>query len=389
MKNIINEYISDALSYPGETLLEKLEDKGMTQSELALRMGRPRKTINEIIKGKIAITPETALQLEMVLDVPASFWNKRELDYQGAKARQQQQQQFEKWEQWLKQIPYRELIEREWISDSKETTEITKSILSFFGVASPEQWNALWTDRIRVTFRKSQKFSVDDFSVAAWLRKGELLAHELECNPYSENLFKEVLNKVRLLTCETPSTELYQSKVAELCREAGVAVVVIPKLSKGRVFGASQWLTPRKALIVLSLYHKTDDIFWFNFFHEAAHILLHSKKEVYIDHFDQQNYATSEVEVEANEYAREFLIPTEKLISFVKSRNLTRSGEPFIGKEDICEFADELEISPSIIVGRLQHDKLLKHQFNNNLKSHLKWTANHKILIEKQADRCD
>ena len=73
-----NEYRPSEVSPPGDTLKEILDDRGLTQAELAERMGRPKKTINEIIKGKAAITPETALQLELVLGIPASFWTARE-----------------------------------------------------------------------------------------------------------------------------------------------------------------------------------------------------------------------------------------------------------------------------------------------------------------------
>lgn len=79
-----NQYTPDIVSLPGETLLEILEDRGFSQAELADRTGRPRKTINEIIKGKAAITPETALQLEKVLNVPASFWNNLERNYRDS-----------------------------------------------------------------------------------------------------------------------------------------------------------------------------------------------------------------------------------------------------------------------------------------------------------------
>ena len=65
-------------SPPGDTLLEALETRDMTQAELALRTGRPLKTINKIIKGKTAITPETALQFERVLGISAAFWMNRE-----------------------------------------------------------------------------------------------------------------------------------------------------------------------------------------------------------------------------------------------------------------------------------------------------------------------
>lgn len=83
-----NQYAPDAVSPPGETLEETIEVLGMSQAELAERMGRPQKTINEIVNGKPAITPDTALQLERVLGVPAHFWLNREQHYQEWRARQ-------------------------------------------------------------------------------------------------------------------------------------------------------------------------------------------------------------------------------------------------------------------------------------------------------------
>ncbi len=87
MNNPQNEYYSDSVSAPGETLAETLSALGMSQTELARRMGRPVKTVNEIIQGKAAITAEIALQLEKVLKVPASFWLKMEYYYQEFLAR--------------------------------------------------------------------------------------------------------------------------------------------------------------------------------------------------------------------------------------------------------------------------------------------------------------
>jgi HTH-type transcriptional regulator/antitoxin HigA len=80
-KTLQNAYRPESVSLPGETLLEALETLEMSQAELARRMGRPVKTINEIIEGKAAITAETALQLEQVLRIPVSFWLKREQQF--------------------------------------------------------------------------------------------------------------------------------------------------------------------------------------------------------------------------------------------------------------------------------------------------------------------
>src|SRR5947209_19457234 len=96
-----NGYHSDYVTPAGETLLETLETIGMSQAELAKRMGRPVKTINEIIQKKAAITAETALQLEQVLRIPASFWLKREQHYRESLARLAEEQRLERWVEWL------------------------------------------------------------------------------------------------------------------------------------------------------------------------------------------------------------------------------------------------------------------------------------------------
>jgi HTH-type transcriptional regulator/antitoxin HigA len=84
---IQNQYMPNYVSPPGETLQEVLEERGISIAELAERTSKPEKTINEIINGQAAITPEIALQLELVLSIPASFWNNRERRYREALAR--------------------------------------------------------------------------------------------------------------------------------------------------------------------------------------------------------------------------------------------------------------------------------------------------------------
>ena len=72
---------------PGELLEEELEARGISQRDLARQTGRPPQAIDEIIRGKKRITPETALDLERVLGTPASFWLNLESSYQLAQAR--------------------------------------------------------------------------------------------------------------------------------------------------------------------------------------------------------------------------------------------------------------------------------------------------------------
>ena len=78
---------TDAVISPGEILAQELEARGLSQRELAARMGRPQQAINEIVRGKKALTAETALDLERVLGTPAYLWVRLEGDYRLAAAR--------------------------------------------------------------------------------------------------------------------------------------------------------------------------------------------------------------------------------------------------------------------------------------------------------------
>ena len=67
----------------------ELVARGISQRKLAKSMGRPAGAINGIVTGRKAITPQTALELEEVLGVPAHVWARLEADYRLALARQE------------------------------------------------------------------------------------------------------------------------------------------------------------------------------------------------------------------------------------------------------------------------------------------------------------
>lgn len=352
-----NQFVADYAIPPGETLLDTIEALGMSQAELSERTGRPKKTINEIIKGKAPITPDTALQLERVLGVPAPFWNNLEKNYRETLARLAEQDRLQEQIAWLSELPLKAMVKLGWIRPFKEKVHQLQELLNYFGVASPECWREMWLGK-QVAYRTSPAFASDPGAVSAWLRKGELTAREIACKSYDEPSFKAALNKIRSITVKPP--EEFQHEVVQLCAAAGVAVVFVPELPKMRASGATWWLTPTKAVILLSLRYKSDDHLWFSFFHEAGHILLHGKKDFFIE----DNH-TSGKEEEANRYASEFLIPGQKLRTFLSIANLS--------KESICGFATELGIAPGIVVGRLQHDGNLPVAHCNGLKTRLKW----------------
>jgi addiction module HigA family antidote len=354
-----NQYIPDTVSSPGETLEELLESCGMSQAELSDRSGRPRKTINEIIKGKAAITAETAIQFERVLGIPAGFWIAREQNYREAQARAKEASILESQANWMDQIPYRAMTKLGWIAAHREKSLRFEEILRFFGVASPTSWEGMWSSSSPV-FRKSPSFQSAPGSLAAWLRKGEIEASFQKGGDYDERAFRLALVEVRSLTYDLPRD--FASIVKNICATAGVAVVFVPELPGTRVWGATRWLSTTRALIQLSLRYRTDDHLWFTFFHEAAHILLHGKRDVFLED-DQDERSIKEDEADA--FAREWLIPNLQYRVFCRRGSLSCAA--------VSRFAYEIGVAPGIVVGRLQHDGRLDKVRCNDLKRKIIW----------------
>ena len=355
-----NQYCPDYLTTPGEVLLDYLEDLAMTQVELADRTGLAKKTVNEIVKGKAQITPETARKLEKVIGRPAHFWRNLERQYQDDKARLAERERMASGIEWLKRFTVKKMIDFGWIPKHKDKADQVESLLRFFGIASPDQWETVYR-RYQVSYRQSKSFEFSVESLSAWLRRGEILARGVSCAPFDRTRFQEVLEEIRSLTLEQP--EFFVPRLKELCSSAGVVVLFVPELPKCRVCGATRWIGDNP-VIQLSLRYKSNDHLWFSFFHEAGHILKHGRKDVFIDF---KEVDLDKEEEEANAFARNKLIPPAAFKAFVRRRAFTRA--------DILSFAEEVGIAPGIVLGRLQHDEILPytHYLNSELKISYEW----------------
>ena len=359
-RNLITQYAPDFVSPPGETLEEVLEERSMSQAQLADRTGRPKKTINEIVQGKAAITPETALQLELVLGIPARFWNVREAAYREALARERSRVQLSSQVTWLASIPHRKMAQLGWINAQPDRVSQLREVLSFFGVASVDSWHELWEGQ-QAAFRQSQVLQSRPGAVAAWLRQGELQAHEVACESYDSHTFREVLTAARAVTRVEQG---FDQQLRKLCARAGVAVVFVPELPGTRAWGATRWLSASRAMIQLSLRYKTDDHLWFTFFHEAAHILLHGKRDVFLEGDDQAEDAK---EAEADRFAGDWLLPEGSYRRFVQRRSFTETA--------ILRFSREVGIAAGVVVGRLQHDGHVSRKRHYRLKRRLEFDS--------------
>ena len=355
----VNEYVPDYLVTPGEVLVDYLEYAGLSQVSLAERTGLSKKTINEIIKAKSAITAETALKLERTLGRPAHFWSNLEQQYQENKTRLEDKKRLEQDLHWLDIFPVSEIAKKRWIGKFKTKPQKLDALLSFFAVASPAQWEKIWIRELQVSYRKAENTKKNIGIISAWLRRGEIEAQSQSCAQFDKQKFLNSLAEIRELTTEKPET--FIPKLISICAACGVAAVLVPALPGLRIYGATRWFN-NKYVMQLSLYLKSNDHLWFTIFHEACHIIKHSRRELFIEGNIQKN----KIENEADSFAQDILIPPKQLKDFLAS-----VGIPTIYQ--IEQFAKDIGIASGIVVGRLQHDKLLSRSYGNELKVWYEW----------------
>jgi Zn-dependent peptidase ImmA (M78 family) len=257
---------------------------------------------------------------------------------------------------WAKQFPLSDMVKKRWIPAKSTVEEMTSELLDFFGFSNHTSWeNYYFKQQLKVKFRISLSRVSDPYSISAWLRKGELQASELPSIPYNEKLFKSLLPQIRNIMANHPSD--FFAQLQQLCISAGVKVVHTPCINKAPINGSTRWLNDTP-LIQLSGRYKRNDIFWFTFFHEAGHILLHGKKDIFLENIDYSEKDRLK-EHEADEFAIKWTLSREEYSEILLHNKITENV--------VAECAQKYNTHPAIILGRLQHDRIIRYSLGQYL----------------------
>jgi addiction module HigA family antidote len=339
------------VAHAGETLKEKLDELQMGPKEFAIRTDKPEKTITAILKGDSSITPDMAILFEKVLQIPARFWLNAQRNYDEYMAREKQKSIVATDIEWVKKFPIKNLAELGLVNASNfDRIAQRDELLQLFGVASPRAWEKYYIDQqLKAAFRISLNHTKDPFAVSAWLRIGELAAKKIESGVYSDKEFKAILPDIKKIM-QTQSTD-FAEQLQKKCLAVGVKVIYVPCLTKAPNHGATRWIgdTP---IIQLSGRYKRNDIFWFTFFHEVGHILLHRKNDIFIESLDYSENDKAK-EQEANNFAIKWTFSEEEEKIVMNSLPLTETS--------IEDFATSFGTHPAMIIGRFQHKKLIPY----------------------------
>lgn len=350
MSNIKNQYFPETVTHPGFTLSEKLNELGMGSKEFAVRTGKPEKTVSQILSGESSITPEMAVLFEDVLHIPANFWLNRQKQYNEALARQKRKEDLSAAVEWSKLFPYADMARLGWVKLTRKPEEKVANLFQFFSIATPKAFDDYYFgQKLKVNFRISLAHTKRPYSFAAWLRQGEIKARQMETVPYDARKFEASLAEIQTLMVNHPADFFQQ--LQEICLEAGLKVVYTPCLPGASAHGSTRWIGDNP-LIQLSARYKQNDIFWFTFFHEAAHILKHGKKFVTLENVDY-SLEDKEKEEEANQFAVQW--------TFTEAQEKEVLDQPHLSEESIVAFSKKFNTHPAMIIGRLHHKGLLRY----------------------------
>jgi HTH-type transcriptional regulator / antitoxin HigA len=365
----------DWFSKPGDTLLTLMEQRELTCEALARKLGCTEAVVRGLLSGTVTISRDIANALSKHVGGTPKFWEARQARYQSALARAASAVPQEKGLDWIKRFPHGDMASNGWIQRTRDRGELLKAYLAYFGVNSPSEWEDRYANFLKVTaFRTSPTFQSKAGPLSAWLRQGEIEAAQMQCRPWNPKELRNQLPKLRVL-CKAKNPTYFLPRIRRICSEVGVAVVFVRAPAGCAASGATRFIAPDKAMVILSFRYLSDDHFWFTLFHEIAHLLLHKASLTFID---GEEKISNKMETEANEFAERVLIPESRRDELM---DLTPR------REGIIRFAYSVGVSAGIVVGQLQHHEVIRPNQMNYLKRRFDWEQIKAALVNRGSEQ--
>lgn len=350
-----------AVAHPGLTLAEKLSEMEMSVKEFAVRVSKPEKTIYAVINGNSSVTTEMAVSFESVTKIPASFWLRKQQMYDEYIVRKKKEEDAKQSIEWMKLFPYTEMVKRGWIAAAKMQEEKVRNLYEYFGVSTEKAWADYYLNQqLKLAFRVSLSSAKDPHAMSVWLRQGELQAQAEKQNiPFNEKKLKATIPIMKQLMVDEPDDFFQQ--LQELCRSCGMILIATPTLPKAPINGATRWIRDTPVIQLTGRYKGYDNL-WFNFFHEVGHILLHGKKDIFLENAGVSGQDETK-EKEADAFASHILLSHEDEVDFLQNASFS--------EETIIEAAKKYNTHPTILVGRLKHLHVMKYWQGQSLSKHV------------------
>ena len=356
----------DLIIHPGETIADVLEERGITQAELATRTGVTPAYVSNVIAGKKDISSNFAMALEYALDVPKSFWLNLQANYDAEllelneantvtdaeKAVYPELHEIIVWMRKVQLIPSKQ---------DKENTIL--SLRKALRISDISKLN----DLVAVgAFRVSQKAPVDPVVMSAWLRLCQVFGERntRAVPQFDAQNVEQLISDLKSIMLN-PEADL-QKDLADVMARYGIKFSVVHNFRGAPVHGYISQNKDGEYQMALTIRGAFADIFWFSLFHEIGHIVNGdiSKASGFIDALNNTDMAKENA---ADKFAGDALLEPQSYTHFVATEDYS------IGA--IRRYAASQRVAPFVVIGRLQKEKRIPYSWHSEYKVRYKWAG--------------
>lgn len=350
----INDPIVARTSHPGVILSAILEQKGVSQKELAEAIGKATPVVSDIIKGKRNINAEIAILLEASLgELTAQDWMAIQSLYDIECLQEDskvavQKELIGKWNQLKKLVNVKQLKKKTNLNSN--IADNIKSIFNYAGVTDISGIEKKIGAYLSC-FKKSETVKTDTKNLLTWVIIVRHISNEQI--PLVEKF--DIVNLdalTKALNMILFRNEDMNEALTKTLNKFGIKFVIEEKLDKVPVDGYSFWEGDNPT-IVLTKRHDRIDNFGFTLMHELGHICLHlinDKSKEYIETEKCAEEKETGKEAEANLFASEHLwgnVPYKELFG--------RIHQPYAAANYLAAISKNYSINVGIVTGQYHH----------------------------------
>ncbi len=351
------EYKELIAFHPGYYLKDIIEEMNVTQEEFAKRLGTTGKHLSDILKGKVKLSNDIAVNLSMMLGTSVDVWLNLQETYTKKVLEIERRQLEDKEAEMAEVLDYKYFTDLDLVPKARTKVEKAKELLKFFRISS---FAVFKEPDFLVNYRCAVK-EINEKNVInsnAWVQTAMNLAKEVETEDFNGKKLKKHIPEIREMTLRHPAEFL--PRLEEIFKSCGVAFILLPHLKNSGINGAVKWIEKNKVMLAMNNRRNYADTFWFSLFHELGHV-FQKKKKLFICSGNSGSYdLPEELETEADLFARNTLIPEAGYLKFINQGDFSESA--------IRRFANDANIHPGIVVGRLQKEEIIGYERFNRLK---------------------
>lgn len=352
----------DLIIPPGETIAELLEDRNLTQAELAAIVGKTPSFLSQVINGSKRISPTFAKKLEYAFGVPASFWNTLQANYDAELYSYEEANSITKEEKAIASKDLKEfasyLFQKSGMKTCRKADEAVLSLRRMLRVSSLCNLSNV---ALQGAYRISDEKTMNQYVMGAWVRMCQLIGEKSTVkNIFDKSSIGLLIDSLKKIMCN--NRQDLQRSLIELFSQFGIQLSLVRHFKGAPVQGYICKRNDGSYQMVLTLRKAWADIFWFSLFHELGHIYNGdvTQKRKFVD------YERGSVEeAAADQFACDHLLSPDAYMDFCKVANFQRSS--------IVDFAKSQGVKPYIVIGRLQRERRLPYGAFNDLKLRYKW----------------